>query len=132
MRKIFIGASAAALLACVALPAAAQGYDGVTTITPATSGQQIFTYICQACHMANAKGGTGAATIPALAGNPRLKNAGYPIIRVLRGHGAMPGFATVLTPAEIAKVVTYVRTHFGNNYADPVTEADVTKLAASP
>ena len=129
MKPILLRACVAAALALTAVPALAQS-DGVTEITPATSGQQIYAYVCQGCHMADARGGTGAATIPALAGNPRLKNAGYPISMVLHGRGAMPSLTDTLTPAEIAKVVTYVRTHFGNNYTDPVTEADVTKLAS--
>jgi mono/diheme cytochrome c family protein len=38
----------------------------------------------------------------------------------------------VLTPAQIAAVVTYVRTHFGNDFAAPVTEQDVKQLAQAP
>ncbi|MDB5445373.1 MAG: cytochrome c class, partial [Phenylobacterium sp.] len=36
------------------------------------TGEQVYRVVCQACHMADAKGATGAATIPALAANPRL------------------------------------------------------------
>jgi mono/diheme cytochrome c family protein len=78
--------------------------------------------------MANAMGGTGAATIPALAGNPRLQVAEYPITMVVHGRGAMPYFTDTLTPAQVAAVVTYVRTNFGNHYAKPVTEAEVKAL----
>ena len=80
--------------------------------------------------MADAKGGSGAATIPALAKNPRLADAGYPVGMILQGRGAMPALSDLLSPAQIAGVVTYIRTHFGNNYRKPVTEADV-KLMAS-
>jgi mono/diheme cytochrome c family protein len=89
------------------------------------TGEEVYTQVCQACHMADAKGGTGAATIPALAKNPRLADAGYPIGMVLQGRGAMPSLTDLLSPSQIAAVVTYVRTHFGNNYRKPVTEADV-------
>jgi mono/diheme cytochrome c family protein len=75
--------------------------------------------------MADAKGGSGAGMIPALAKNPRLADAGYPIGMVLQGRGAMPSLTDLLSPAQIAGVVTYIRTHFGNNYRKPVTEADV-------
>jgi mono/diheme cytochrome c family protein len=43
----------------------------------------------------------------------------------------MPWFDDMLTPAQIANVVVYVRTNFGNNYPKPVTEADVKKLAGT-
>jgi mono/diheme cytochrome c family protein len=89
------------------------------------TGEEVYTQVCQACHMADAKGGSGAATIPALAKNPRLADAGYPIGMVLQGRGAMPSLTDLLSPSQIAAVVTYVRTHFGNNYRKPVTEADV-------
>jgi mono/diheme cytochrome c family protein len=89
------------------------------------TGEEVYTQVCQACHMADAKGGSGAATIPALAKNPRLADAGYPIGMVLQGRGAMPSLTDLLSPSQIAAVVTYVRTHFGNSYRKPVTEADV-------
>ncbi|MEW9623409.1 c-type cytochrome [Rhodanobacter geophilus] len=36
------------------------------------SGQQIFEHICQACHMPDARGASGAGRFPALAGDARL------------------------------------------------------------
>ena len=98
--------------------------------TPLVTGEQIFTQVCAACHMADARGATGAGTITALANNPRLSSAGYPITVVLYGFGGMLPLSDFLSPAQIANVVGYVRTHFGNNYTAPVTEADV-KLIAS-
>ncbi len=105
------------------------GNDAGGGITPQPiTGEQVFQQVCQACHMADAKGATGAATIPALASNPHLSNASYPITMVLYGRGAMPWFNEMLTPIQIANVVGYVRTHFGNNYPEPVTQADVKLL----
>src|SRR5471032_1043380 len=102
------------------------GPAGVRTLVPeAVTGEQVFTQVCRACHMADAKGGTGAATIPALAGNPHLEVAGYPITMVVFGRGAMPALGEQLTPAQIANAINYVRTHFGNHYTDAVTEVDV-------
>lgn len=98
---------------------------------PPVTGEQVYQQVCQACHMADAKGGTGAATIPALAKNPKLAEPGYPIGMILQGRGAMPPLTDLLNPAQIAAVVTYVRTHFGNSYKKPVTEADV-KLMIGP
>lgn len=78
--------------------------------------------------MPNGKGAVGAATIPALAGNPKLASRSYPIYIVLNGYGAMPWFNGVMTDAQIAAVVNYVRTNFGNTYTDPVHPADVAAL----
>jgi mono/diheme cytochrome c family protein len=92
---------------------------------PPVTGEQIYQQVCQACHMADAKGGAGAAAIPALAKNPRLAEAGYPIGIIAQGRGAMPPLTDMLGPSQIAAVVTYVRSHFGNSYKKPVTEAEV-------
>jgi len=94
---------------------------GSTLLKPPETGEQVYRQVCQACHMADGKGGTGAASIPALAGNPRLASAAYPIMLVVRGRGAMPGLTDILGPAQIASVATFVRTHFGNSYTAPVT-----------
>jgi len=94
-------------------------------------GKKVYEQICQACHMADAKGSGGAGGIPALANNPRLADPNYPITMLQKGRGGMPWFTDMLTPAQMAAVVTYVRSHF-NNYPDPVTEADVKKLATKP
>lgn len=123
----------AAMAALIAGPALAQGDTGgglSRTQTGAESGEQIYRATCAACHMQDGKGGTGAATIPALASNPRLAAAAYPIQVVLTGRGAMPSFAPYLKPAQMAAVITFVRTSFGNSYAKPVTEAEVTQAMA--
>ncbi len=118
----------AALFCIGATSVLADEPGGATKAPPPVTGEQVYRQVCQACHMANAQGGSGAATIPALAGNPRLSVAAYPIITILKGRGAMPWFDDTLTPSQIAGVATYVRTHFGNNYPKPVTEADVRAL----
>ncbi|KSB91408.1 cytochrome C [Caulobacter vibrioides] len=133
-RPVPVAASAlVAALAC-AIPAVAQapaGGDtggGVVRVAKPLTGQQVYEAVCQACHMADAKGGTGAGTIPPLAANPKLAAAPYVSMVVVRGQGGMPPFAGTLDDAQIAQVVTYVRTHFGNAYAKPVTAADVAKI----
>lgn len=105
----------------------AGGAGGATR--PMQSGEQVYRQVCQACHMADGKGATGAATFPALAGNVRLSAAAYPITMVLNGRGAMPALGSSLKPEQVAAVVGYVRTHFGNAYAEPVTAADVRAVA---
>jgi mono/diheme cytochrome c family protein len=119
-------------MAAVSLPAAADEPGGYVKPKAPVTGEQIYVQICQACHMANGMGGTGAATIPALAGNPRLQVSEYPINVVVHGRGAMPYFTDTLTPAQVAEVVGYVRTHFGNHYAKPVTEAEVKAVWVGP
>ena len=124
-------------LLLLAAPAAAQPPSGGDTpgsassrTPPPMTGEQIYQQVCQACHMADAKGGSGAATIPALAKNPKLAEPGYPIGMILQGRGAMPPLTDLLGPAQIAAVVSYVRTHFGNSYKKPITEADVKAMMA--
>ena len=98
------------------------------------SGEAIFQGICQGCHMADAKGAVGAGAYPALANNPRLGAAIYPITVVVNGQRAMPPFGKpnppfafegYLTDVQIANVLNYVRTHFGNRYKDVITSAAV-------
>jgi mono/diheme cytochrome c family protein len=60
-----------------------------------------------------------------LAGDARLAESGYPIAMVLHGQKAMPRFAWGLTDEQVAAVVGYVRTQFGNRFAAAVTAADV-------
>lgn len=140
-RIAFVGAAAALLVtlggAALAAPATAPspsgagdspGSIGIIAPNPKT-GQEVYEVICQSCHMADGKGGAGAGAIPGVANNPRLASAGYPILLVLRGRGAMPWFYDSLSPEQIAGVVGYIRTHFGNSYSAPVTAADVTRLA---
>lgn len=126
--------SAAALLILASAPAFAADAPGSigSKIPPPVSGEQVYRQVCQSCHMADGRGGTGAATIPSLANNSRLKYAAYPLTIVAKGKGAMPWHTDLLKPAQIAAVVGYVRTHFGNDYKEPVTEAEAAKLAGTP
>ena len=73
-------------------------------------------------------GATAAASYPALAKNSRLKPKVYPITRVLNGSRAKPSFKGVLSNEQIVAVITYVRTHFGNNYTDKISLEDVKAL----
>jgi mono/diheme cytochrome c family protein len=91
----------------------------------AANGAAIYQHVCQGCHMPGGKGAIGAAAFPALAHNAKLAASGYPVYMVLNGNGAMPWFNGALSDAQIADVVNYVRTHFGNDYKDAVTPADV-------
>lgn len=122
----------AALLAPIS-PAAAQdaaaGASGSTLSTgfkfSERSGAALYANVCQACHMPDGKGATGAGTYPALAGNDDLAAAGYPLSAVVNGLRGMPPIGEMMDDDQVAAVVNYVRTHFGNNYRDAVTAADV-------
>jgi mono/diheme cytochrome c family protein len=92
---------------------------------PQTTGQDLFQGICQGCHMPDAQGAVGAGAYPALAHNARLSAAVYPVTVVVNGQRAMPSFGEDLTDEQIANVVNYVRSHFGNRYKDGVTPAQV-------
>jgi mono/diheme cytochrome c family protein len=90
-----------------------------------TSGDQLFANACQGCHMADGKGATGAGAYPSLAGNDHLESGGYPIAVVINGQRGMPPFGPMMSDDQVAAVVNYVRSHFGNHYHDAVTADDV-------
>ena len=122
-------ACAALLVPLLPAPRAQDSSGGISAVEVSTEGQQIYEEICQACHMADARGGGGAgAGIPALADNPKLADKTFAIEVVVKGRGGMPWFTDILTPRQIAAVLTHVRGHF-NTYADPVTEEEVELIA---
>ena len=89
-------------------------------------GEAVYAHVCQSCHMADAKGAMGAgAGYPALAKNPKLAEAGYPVSVILHGQKAMLPLGGLLSDQQVADVVNYVRGHFGNRYSGQVTAADV-------
>jgi mono/diheme cytochrome c family protein len=92
------------------------------------TGEELFRGICQGCHMPDAKGAVGAGAYPALANNIRLAASIYPVNVVVNGQRAMPSFGPDLSDQQIANVINYVRTHFGNHYRDSVTPAAVRAL----
>lgn len=89
------------------------------------SGEQIFTRVCAACHMQDAKGAEGAGRYPALAGNQKLVIGAYPVMVVVKGLNGMPPIGTMLTDQQVADVVNYVRTHFGNKFKGMVKPEEV-------
>ena len=88
-------------------------------------GAAIFTNVCQGCHMPQAQGAVGAGMYPALAKDAKLEVAGYPVAVVTHGQKAMPAFGPLLNDQQIADVVNYVRSNFGNKYKDKVKPDDV-------
>lgn len=120
--------AAVAALALMAGPALAQDAAMFASASKLTQqgGEAIFKAICAGCHMPEGQGAIGAGKYPALAGNENLESAGYPIYVIIHGQKAMPALGGVLDDQQIADVVAYIRTHFGNTYTDPVPVEDVT------
>jgi mono/diheme cytochrome c family protein len=136
MRRIRMLRRATATLALMATaagggPALAQPREAPYAARPtvqARDGEGVYRSMCQGCHMPDGRGAAGAAAYPALANNPKLQTAGYPLTLVLKGQRAMPAVGAFLDDAQVAAVVTFIRTHFGNDYREPVTAADVRAL----
>lgn len=112
-----------------AKPAAAQ--NGAA----ASDGAKVFTTNCSSCHQATGKGVEG--TFPPLAGNPVVTGDPTKVIGIVKnglsgkievaGHtynGMMPAWGQQLSDADIAAVITYVRSSWGNK-ASAVTVAQV-------
>jgi mono/diheme cytochrome c family protein len=100
-------------------------------------GGKLYARHCASCHGEQGEGVPGA--YPALSGNRAVTmtttsnlvqvilNGGYP--PATRGHPrpfGMPPFATVLSDADVAAVITYTRASW-NNKAAPVSEFDVAR-----
>jgi len=123
-RHLSILAALLAIAALDATDAAAQGADGKT----------LFAKNCAACHQASGKGIPGA--FPALAGSAFVQGAPDDVATVLlKGRGGMPDFSGSLDDAEIAQVLSYVRTSWGNSAApldDQAVGARRTALGVGP
>jgi mono/diheme cytochrome c family protein len=108
--------------------------------TAASDGKAIFDKNCASCHQANGKGTPGA--FPPLADNKDVtaKDPTSAIKIVLNGlntpktingqkySGGMPPWKSTLSNADIAAVLTYVRSSWGNK-APAVTEKQVAAAA---
>ena len=141
-RWMILRVSVLALLAAAgSAPAMAQQLGSYYVPALKTAdGAQIYTHICQGCHMPAGQGATGAGHYPALAGDPALSSASFVALTLLQGRRNMPRFALradadelyfalpVLSDAQVAAVTNYVRPHFGNHYSDPITTAEVKAL----
>ncbi|WP_368508627.1 cytochrome c [Bradyrhizobium lupini] len=90
-----------------------------------TTGEQLYINVCRGCHMIDAMGASGAASYPSLVANRNLDASFYAIDVVLNGRRGMPSFGGMMDDDQIAAVVNYLRTHFGNSYSDAVMASDV-------
>lgn len=118
-------------------PAVVAPVDPPEGMLGTTSGEAVYTRICQGCHMPDGKGAVGAGAYPAFAGNQKIASSRYMALTILQGRGNMPSFqhqpgdfgrGAWLTDVQIANVINHVRTHFGNHYADPISAEEVKSL----
>ncbi|MBV8424332.1 MAG: cytochrome c [Candidatus Eremiobacteraeota bacterium] len=114
-------------------------HAGTSVVAAAPDGKNIFNTNCSTCHQANGMGSPGV--FPPLAGNKDVTAADPSKIIgiVLHGdtqaltvngkqyNGGMPPWKGTLSNADIAAVLTYVRSSWGNK-APAVTEAQVAKV----
>ncbi|MGJ4941772.1 c-type cytochrome [Bradyrhizobium sp. HKCCYLS1011] len=87
-------------------------------------GDSLYRNVCSGCHMMDGTGARGAGTFPSLAGNAKLQAGAYPLHVVTHGQHGMPPLGAFMSDEQVAAVVNYVRTHFGNDYQDAVTAED--------
>lgn len=139
-----IVAAAAFIVACGGEKKPAGDTGQVAAATTAVDGAQIYQR-CQTCHQATGEGIPG--TYPPLAGSEfaNAANVEIPIRIVMNGisgpitvkgqqfSGLMPpyGVGIEMSNEEIAAVLTYVRSSWGNK-SSAVTPDDVAKVKATP
>jgi mono/diheme cytochrome c family protein len=134
-----VAAAVAALASAGSYADSAGGKAAADSAQPDRSGAEVYAHICQGCHQPQAQGAVGAGRIPALAGDRTLVTWEATAVTVLLGRHAMPAFGKPVDPtfvfgevhisdAEIAAVVNFVRSHFGNQFQDKATAAKVAAL----
>lgn len=135
---ILFAVAVAALVGPATVVAQVKAPDPATMKVSATSGAQLYSMTCAACHQANGAGLPGQ--YPPLAPSEFATGDDQRLIHiVLRGltgeievegemfKGDMPGWAPALTNAQVAVVLTYVRSSFGNK-ASAITVEQVAKI----
>ena len=82
-------------------------------------GEKAYLARCSACHQANGAG--LPPTFPALAGSAiAIGPVAEHIDIVVKGKNAMPAFGSMLSPKEVAAIITYERNAWGNSPSDGV------------
>ena len=76
-------------------------------------GKSLYMDNCSACHQVSGKGVKGA--FPALAGSPLVQGPPKVVITtVLNVRGVMPAFKDDINDADLAAILTYARSTWGN------------------
>ena len=116
--RILLGLALGAASLC-AIPSAAQSLDG----------KALFAKNCAACHQANGRGIPGA--FPALAANTLVQGPAAEVATVLlKGRGGMPDFSGSLGDQDIALVLSFLRSSWGNQAA-PLQADEVAALRSA-
>ena len=87
----------------------------------------MFRAICQLLH-GRCERRRRRGVLSGAGGNQKLASATYPALVVLKGRHGMPAFGDYLSDEQVAEVVNYVRSHFGNQYPDALTQSEVARL----
>lgn len=118
-----------------AAPEAASPAPGASAMAAANTstgnGQQVFSQNCSSCHQA---AGEGNAIFPPLAHNPVVTGDPKKVITIVKDgltgkitvngktyNGQMPAWKSQLSDGDIAAVVTYIRSSWGNHAAAVTT-----------
>jgi mono/diheme cytochrome c family protein len=88
-------------------------------------GADLFNNVCAACHQPDAKGAIGAAAYPSLTADTKLASTDFLLAVLLDGLRGMPPVGGMMSDEQVADVINYVRTHFGNSYPGAVSAAEV-------
>lgn len=96
-----------------------------TSVLTQQTGEGIYNAVCAGCHMPDGEGAVGAGAYPALADNPNLEFPEYAIYLTIHGQAGMPALGGIMDDQQIASVIEYIRTSFGNDYSEPVTAETV-------
>lgn len=106
----------------MAPPAAGEveaGCPDVDTAQLTSAGQSVYEERCASCHGAQ---GEGSGNFPALAGNTNLTVGD--VAQVIQDYFSVGAHPQDLSPDDVAAVLTYARTSFGNT-GEAVCPADV-------
>lgn len=96
----------------------------------AEDGGALFQENCAACHQSKGQGVPGA--FPALAGNKFVQDDPKgPAYVVTHGRGGMPNFSDDLTDDQLAAILSFVRSSWGNS-ASPLTPDMVASVRGAP
>lgn len=129
-------ASPAAAPSMAAATGSTMASGAMKTSTTGAAGAKIFTTNCASCHQANGKGEPGA--FPPLAGNALVTGQAAKVIHIVKDglngkiivggktyNAQMPAWKGTLSDSDIASVITYIRSTWGNK-AGAVTVSQVT------
>lgn len=94
--------------------------------TSPLDGAAIYSQTCTQCHGPEGEGRNG----PSFRGNSSLADPATMIDRVLTGSDGMPAYRDDLSDAEIAAVLTHIRTSWGNSFGAVDTQQVAARRAA--